>query len=326
LLLVAAITLAAVFLALGVITNAAIFTQHLATRSDTAGAADSLSVRGEVRDAVADMMERIRETSAAPTPGSLSTTVDRYSETLGYQAGTSSRVVQVDYRSHSDGTYVEDVDEAAPDGHSTFESATGATDWTVAAAAENTRALRIEVDPATLSDSEDDITDSTVDEFVVYFRNPSSDPFWRIQVGESGGDVAVNVSRYDDRAGRGGTIHVGTCTRDVSTLVVNVTAATVNGDYCEPLDELWSGPDRVGDLGYFGSTTYDIDVENGDEAEGSYRLVTDGGVDVTNTRGRLSADPWQNDAVYHAEVEYRYNGSATGYRDVIRVAPGEPDA
>lgn len=330
LILVAGITIAVVFITLGVITNAAIFTQNLASRGDTGGGANALSVRAGMASSTAETIELISDASgpADPDPNDLDDWVDSYDETLGYRAGVSSSVVQVTHDSQTSGFYFEDVDSSDPDGYSGFTSQSGTPDWDVLVGAQHVRDFSIEVDESELTSGSDELGDGTLGEFAVTFQNPSDPPFWRIQFGSSGPDVGVRVVRHNPSGPN--PIHVGTCTRPgASPLVVNVTAATVNGVHCEPLAKVWDGPNEVGST-YFDGNVFKMRIENGDEAAGRYEFVTDGNDDgntASGTADRGTDDPWHNsEAVYAATLEYRYNTSSAGFDDEIRVAPGEPDA
>lgn len=330
LLLVAAIAMAVIFLALGVITNAAIFTQNLASRGDTAGSGDALTLRGEIQSSIAEMVTEISRTDGSPEPVALSLWVGDFDDVVSFQAGASSTLVQVDYQSQFNGVFIEDVDTSSSPPYSDFSSADGSGDWTIVNGNDNVRAFEVEIDRDSLLDPEDHFKDDTLDEFHVTFASPddsgSRDPFWRIQIGERGGsDVGINVTRND--LSNPGSVHVGTCTVTTSSsFTVNVTASTVDGERCDALAKLWRGPNKLGGSGYFDGSFYEINVTNGGEVDGTFEFVADGVIaDSTDYGTRSSDDPWNNDAVYFTTVEYRYNGTSMGYRDVIRVAPGEPD-
>ena len=302
LLIAGAILLAVVLVALAILANTAIFTQNLASRSTSVGGTDALEQRHEIADTIGLLVTSVSEKSY-PTGShsnpedALRAGIQTYGTDLSYQLASNGKTVEVTHVSDSPGKRIE-VSNGG-----TFESGVG-SDWVVASSVTQARNFRVEIDKGLLSANP---TDDTFDEFIISFRKCGVK--WNVHFGEDGGNL-VRVTKGDlDPASP--PSEEGTCTMDGtgSTAEISITEGYVEGRPCEPLDEIWSGADGI-------TGTFEIQIKNGDQAQGnSWVVVDDGAVPTTSF----------TDAIFDATVAYRYESQSVDYRTEITVAPGEPN-
>jgi len=318
-LLVGALLLAVVVIALAVIANAAIFTGNLASRSPGSSGADALELRHEVEQSTGGLVTNVNANTYSDyltREAALENGIETQDEGLGYHSASTGKSVLTSHGSHTRGIRIEDESPGGSEfGSADSSTGGGSADWDVATSVTDARAFRFEVDRSSLSG--DTAADGDwSDQFIVQIA-PSSggSPQWSVHFGEDGsGNAIVNVTR----GSAGSVVPVGECDLSGGTATVDVTRGTADGRPCEPLDEMWFGPDAI-------APAYDIRFENGDAARGNYSLVVDDGAATPAASSRTSDGPASYLAIYEAVVDYRYNSPTVTYATEIRVAPGEPD-
>jgi len=248
--LVGAFALAVVFVALALVMNAAIYTENLATRSESAGAADAQAFERATTNAAEAAFRYAHEVNASDHTGlkkNVTQAMAAYHNVTRTQQATSAQLTDVAVDSTTNGTNI--TDTSVP-----FESPAGGTDWTVAKDVNESYRFRIDVET---------------------WNGGSSDELW-IVAGDAG-DWYLNVSEASGEW-EVGVNESGTYTRCLTTTASDVTidlvAETVNGNDCPALNR-----SAVGD-------PYDIAVRNGSVADGGYTLVSDGeaGSDLTTSQ------------------------------------------
>ena len=313
--LIAAFAMAVTFVTLALVVNSAIFTENLASRGETSGSDDALLVRHEVETATGSAIEyaNTHNTSTHDTLAeSLRDSVQTISAVTTEQHATGGKVVTVEGPTAiENGTQIRDESP----GGSSFENASSGgateTDWTVASDIAETRAYRMNVSGVNRTDN---------------FGGPADEQLRLIVTGNGGNTWTMNVTRDDSaneyRIGvENATGEQGVCAVDASAdyFHVDLTEGLVGGEPCPAL----SFAEGL-------STPYDVAYENGDEVTGNYSLVVnDVSSDVRSNNDDLASssssdDPYWDEAIYAAEVTYRYDGPDLTYETTVRAAPGEP--
>jgi len=314
LLLVAVLVLAAAFIVLALVVNSAIFTENLATRDSVAGSEDALEYRSEVVDSVGAMVVQANANGIEESPA-----VDPETATLGegsgFEQALRGSVVEIDYQNDMTGQRI-----AQDNGTRNLTSINNTADWRLAEGVEQVRNVRFA------------FTDVDADGFWVF-----DDPFRMHVRGDNGSRWTMEVSDefgvFTDEIGitvetPSNTAH---CVQRQSAVegdfTVDVTAATMDGEPCHALERLSDGTEMW--LGTGIAEPYEIEFENGDNADGTYSMVVDSSanIDTTNFEDSPSPNPEEpyyiTDAIYSVELGYTYQTHAVAYETDIRVAPGE---
>ena len=303
--LIAAFALAVTFIALALVVNAAIFTENLASRGETAGSDDALLVRHGVEQSVERAVVQAN-TYNASSESDLRDSVDanlrNVSQSVARQQSVSGRLVTVSDPSYTQGTQI--VDNAS--GGSNFTSALPTDNWTVATDA-NARAYTMTVYDANNAGGANFGAPKT-DEFRLNVTNGTYT--WRVNVTEqASGDVAVGVKEF------GGESGVCTVAPTGGTVEIDLTDGRVGGEPCAPLD--FPRPTSGG---------YDIEYNNSQLIRGNYSMVIDrNGYSNLNFFSLFGTDnPVTLHGIYAVDVTYRYDGASIAYNTTVRAAPGEP--
>lgn len=239
LILVGAFALAVVFVALALVMNAAIYTENLATRSETAGAADAQAFERTTKATAQAAFRYAHEINDSDHEGlerNVTQAIDAYHNVSRVQQATSGHLVDVTVGPTPPGTNVTNTNVA-------FTSPGGADDWTLATGVGGTRSFRLDVEN---------------------WAGGSGDELW-VVAGDAD-DWYLNVS-YDGGQWEVGVNDSGTYTTCGTTtgpdLTVDISAGTVDGDECAALD-----------LGRVGGS-HTLGIRNGSVADGDYTLIAD---------------------------------------------------
>lgn len=329
LILVAAFAIAVIFVSMALIVNSAIFTENLASRGETTGSDGALSMRAMVETNAGDNLEAVNRNYSddGTQVTAFEESVEQLSVQTSNQQSRSGRLVTVEYLSHSDGTRIVHNDS------SDFREDGTATDYTLASnverapGANGTRAFRINA--TTLGAT----------------GNSSAFEIKVNQTGATANDYSWRARIYRNVTASGEYIHVRTIRNDTVTdevancdvprggpsapIRIDVTAGTVQGQPCEALRTRTDGENFHFGAGTDASSNdYDINFRNADQISGNFSMTVrdDGGLslpllDLFGSGGQ----PFEQDAIYDATIEYTYTTSDLRYETEVRVAPGEPD-
>ncbi|WP_324662757.1 DUF7261 family protein [Haloarcula sediminis] len=317
--LVAAFALAIIFVAMALVVNSAIFTENLASRGETTGSNDALSMRAMVEANVGDAVasaNRNNNASTATLTTAVNASVRNISRQTGRQAARSGRVVDVAYDSSTAGERVYQSDGTTFANNSSAEYPV-AEDVARVTDGNGTRAFEIDATDIAAANNDSAFT-VRVQEHGLDSGNENS---WRARIWRVDSDT-VHVRTLKNASG---TTAIEDCevTHDpsLSSVHVDVTAGTIEG---EPCDALTTGP--TGENFHFGAgatDNYDVSFANADEITGNFSMVVHPGssLSLPSLDSSLESSP----ALYDVTVRYTYVTTDMRYETDVRVAPGEPD-
>jgi len=283
--------LAVTLVALALVLNAAIFSNNLASRGDTAQGGDAVQFRAESRAAVGEVIAYANEhndSSQEALAENVTAGIDGYARLASHHGASSGVVVDALVGNVTNGTTIEQADE------SRFESDANSSDWTLVTDVSNTREFRIRVTAVPGSDFR-------------LFANGSNGNSWRVNVTAS--EVGIE----------GGNGNDATCSWGSTPFWINVTEGTVDGDDCV-------APTFAGNV----TAPYNLTIQHGDGVEGNYTLVVDNSSLGTTTSLQDDYDttggsPFVDPAVYNTSVRLVRESPELTYNETVRIAPGEAD-
>lgn len=282
-LLVAALGLAVAFVALALVLNAVVFTENLATRNPDP-ADDALAYEGAVTEGLGGLLaetNRHDDTDYGTLDAAFRAGVADWDANASRLAAADGQIAAVELNATTNGTRI------LQDASSTFTSAGGASDWTVAGGVSDTRRFVVVAEPSSSSPVTFGVADGAGND-------------WQVEIAE---DVSGNatVTVVDD-----GTV-VADVTHDDATVAVDVTEGTVNGSAVGN----WTYAEGV-------TTPYDVTVSDGSRASGRYQLFVD------RQQGSFStAAATTRPAIYSATVAVTVHRSSLTYESPVVLAPAD---
>lgn len=282
--LVGAFALAVIFVALALVMNAAIYTENLATRSESAATADSHAFHRATTTVAEDAFQYAHEVNDSDHQGlerNVTQALDAYYNVTRTQQATGGQLAEATVGSTTRGTNI--TDETGDFQHPT---PTADGNWTLATGVTSTRKFQMQIDTLTLP---------TDKEFRVVAGDVST---WYLNVSWDGTQYEIGVNES------------GTYTQcDTTTLEdisIDFSARTVNGNDCAALNL------------HAVTGSYNLEFDNPEEVEGKYQVIVDGTPTITS-----SSDPETDPVLYSMEVDLVYWTPELRYESTIRVAPGE---
>ncbi|QLH77691.1 hypothetical protein HZS55_10435 [Halosimplex rubrum] len=239
-LLIGAFALAVAFVALALVMNAAIYTENLATRSESAETANAHVFHRATATMASDSFRYAHDAHSGDHDAldrSVRDAVEVYYNATRRQQAVHGQITNVSVARTNPGVNVTNTD-------GTFGSDGGLDDWTVASGVRQFHTFRLDVAGWSGPDSEE-------------LRVVADDTeTWYVNVSHDGSSYTVGVNDS-------GTY--SECEPSISgDFTVDFAAGTVAGDDCDALDlKGVSGP-------------YDLRFENGSVASGDYTMVVDG--------------------------------------------------
>lgn len=237
LILVGAFALAVIFVALALVMNAAIYTENLATRSESAATADAHAFHRATTTVSADAFQYAHEVNDSDHQGlkrNVTQALDAYYNVTRTQQAAGGQLAEASVGSTKRGTNI--TDETG-----SFVSPTGSENWTLASGVTRTRKFRMQLE-----------TLPTTEEFRVVAGGVST---WYL-------NISVNGSKHDI-----GVVESGTYTKcDTTALTpvsIDFSAGTVNGLDCPALNL------------HEVTGSYALNYENSSEVEGDYQVIVD---------------------------------------------------
>jgi len=303
-------TLAVVFVALAFLLNSVIFTENLATRSEAARTSNAIAVSDDVERGVVSVVDYANEhntSSYSEVEGELEDGTGNIERLLGRQQLSNDAVVSVTFTSYNKATWVNQSYQER-----NFTDKSGRDAWVLVDSANDTREFRINVTNTSRLESTAvgsprfftvTATDGTSDEWTMeIYHNVTGTDEYEVEVVDGNG-----ITRTCNVPGG----------RD--TFWVNVSDGTMGGDECRAL--------RFGENI---SAVEKVDFNNGDNIEGTYRLLVGKEEENVNsapynTTGSPPAPPILSSAAWNATVHVEYETGTLTFETEVHAAPGEED-
>ncbi len=291
LILIAGFALAVTFVGLAVVLNSVIYTENLATRSEST-TSDPVSHARSIDAGTVDLLESVNEynVSQSPSYDALRTNLSRgfanLSEITTIQQLVTGQVVNDSLGSTYEGTWIVQTDETRD-----FTNDSDDIEWSLVEQADGARSFRVFVANTSELDGNSSFTVEATD------ANGST---WNMSIEPE----TVNGSGFSCDFG------------SVSSVWVNVSRGTVGGDRCSGLG--------------FGSTIGQISNVSFSQAaniQGTYRLLANKSMADVNSFdfGSNTTSPFTRRAIYGATVDVDFERENLVYRTTLRVIPGERD-
>lgn len=301
--LIAGFVLAVALVALALVMNAAIYTENLATRSESVDTSDAHAYQRATETAAREAFHYAHEVNGgtyAELDANVTDAMEDYDNQTARQAARDGRIVNVSADT-TEGTNITGGDGG------TFTDNTSDPDWTLATDVSQVRQFTVRVDSA------GSLANKTEDEFRILADG--SPETWEL-------NLTYNDSATPETVTLGVNTSSGydTCTTTAGSsdeFTVNLSAGTAFGEECDALN-LSDTPD-----------TYDLTFENADQIEGDYSLIVDTDVDP-DTDPDINSDSYGNeprasDHLYSMTVDIVYETDELVYEGDVRIAPGERD-
>ena len=308
LLLLAGFVLAAIFVAFAFLLNAVIFAENLATRGEGSRTTHAVTTADDVAAGTEGVIMYANEhntTDNSTLEAELKSGIADVERLAGTQQLADGGVLRVEYDSHRSGTW---INQSYRERNFTDDSYD--PNWELFHDADGARAFRINVtDPNQLQDLSGP---TPVRNFTVIAHGTGSDT-WKMQVYHDDTGSAY-VAEVTDGNGNTRYCSVGD---GVSSFWINVSAGTFAGEECRAL--------RFGE-GL--STIKKVEYDNGDNINGTYRLMAVKGRGAIssgsyNTTG--SEPPIRTTAIYNATVHVTYDSGDLYYETDRTAEPGRDD-
>ena len=296
LILVAGFVIAVVLIALALVMNSAIYTENLATRSDSSGATDAVVYQRAVESAALEAFEYAHAVDGgdhASLEANVTDAMAGLDAVSAQQEARRGHVPNVSVAGTVHGTAI--IDESDD-----FASEADDANWTVAGGISAVRAFNVFVD------GRSDLRERGDDEFRIVANDTANADRWHLNVTKntSTNEIVVGVAA-------GGSFE--TCRHNDDTAWVNVTAGTVAGEPCDAL----TFAEGV-------SGSYDLEYRNGTAVRGHYSMVVDNPVGASYASPD-AGDPRAEAALYRMTVDLVYRTADLDYRAKIRIEPGDHD-
>ncbi|WP_415381140.1 hypothetical protein [Halosimplex sp. TS25] len=270
--LVGAFALAVVFVALALVMNAAIYTENLATRSESAETSNAHAFHRATETTATESFRYAHDVHSGDHDAlnqSVEDAIEAYHNATRRQQAAHAQLTNVSVASTSPGVNITNTDD-------TFDADDGTDDWEVASGVRQFHTFRLDIEGWPDSDSEE--LRVVADDTETWYMNVSFD----------GSEYTVGVNDS-------GTY--STCDSSIAAdFTVDFAAGTVDGDDCASLDlASESGP-------------YDLRFENGSVANGDFTMLVNGtaGSRVTDDQQTQVLYSMDVDLIYwSSDVRYR---------------------
>ncbi|WP_259519709.1 hypothetical protein [Halanaeroarchaeum sp. HSR-CO] len=280
--LVAALGIAVTLVALALITNTAIYTENLATRSTVSGQ-DAIAFEQSMEEGAGGLLalaNRYNATNYTTIQTQFESDVGNLSTATELESVRHGDLATVSVSNTTEGAQISQNEKR------NFTDANTNTAWTLATNVSQTRRFEMNVTRAELNAS---------DPFTVNVSNGSA--HWTAEIGTDG----TNITVANDTE----TV----CSVDAASAVIDLTEGTVDGEQCDGLAfaSTVDGP-------------YDIAFENADNGYGRYVLFVDRPADEIDP-GHYGSVPAIDAAIFDATVHVSVDQPDLLYETNVTVAP-----
>lgn len=294
LIIITGLVIAVSLVALTLLLNTAIFTENLASRGTAVGGENALEYQLTAKETTASLMitvnnQELDSFDKAKTNVSDGINTFDQARTERYaEVGTSVNITNTSFKK---GERLRQTNVSR-----NFSSDSFSDDWTLASNVNNLRRATFIFHTVNDTSSPENgafAIDINNGDWILFVHN-DSDPTLKV----------TNASVTTEEVCSPGTNF---------PLVLNLTAATVNGDYCSYLEFTDST-----------SPDYTIDFDRGGDATGTYNITINGSASG-GFSGTIGDSPYTYPVVYSSHFDVRFETEELMYRSTVRVAPGEQD-
>jgi len=289
--------LAVAFVGLALVLNSVIFTENLATRSESGASSEAITYRADAAAGTERLIAYANEhntSSYTELEDNLETDVGNLSALLLRHRVAEGQVADSELDATFRGTWIKQTNSTR-----NFTNVGRDAEWTLVNGADGARAFRIQVTDGS------ELNLLTGSPFNVTATDGTET--WRLNVTENtAGDATVHVRRAD-----GSEI---SCDASVlSDFWINVSEGTVAGSECEGLD-------FGGKLD--GITS--VEFGNADNVEGTYRLIANKSKSSVSSSdyNTTGGSPFTERAIYGVGLHVTYESDRLEYGTDVRVVPG----
>lgn len=300
LIIITGLVIAVSLVALTLLLNTAIFTENLASRGTAVGGENALEYQQTAKVTTADLMIAVHNQefdSFDKAKTNVSDGINTFDQTQTEryaEVGTSVNITNISFH---EGERLRQTNASR-----NFSSDSFSEDWELASGVNDLR--RFTLNFHSVNETSDPINGS----FVLKIDNTNWNLFVYNNSSESN-DPTIAVT--NDSVTTQEVCSPG----DNFPLVLNLTAATVNGEHCSDLEFSKST-----------SSDYRIDFERGGDATGTYNLTINGTESEDMNFNSVGGDsPYMYPVVYSSHFDVRFETEELTYRSTVRVAPGEQD-
>lgn len=296
LIIITGLVIAVSLVALTLLLNTAIFTENLASRGTAVGGENALEYQHTAKVTTADLMIAVNNQELDSFPKAETnvsdgintfdqTQTERYTE-----VGTSVNIMNISFH---EGERLRQTNASR-----NFTNSSFVADWQLASNVGDIRRFTLSfhsVNQTSNPETEAFAINMSNGDWILYVHN-DTDPTLKITNGTVTTEEICNPGSD-------------------FPLQLNLTAATVNGEYCSDLEFRDSiNPD------------YSIDFERGGDVTGTYNITINGTGSVVKNFNSVGEDsPYSFPVVYSSHFDVRFETEELTYRSTVRVAPGEQD-
>ena len=330
--LVAALSIAVLFVGFALLLNTAIFTENLATRNTDPGTDPSISYRVAATDAAYELV--IRESANNTNDQSIDVVRDRFSrgvtnwsDTAGLHAARRARVANVSVVSATHGTRFEQTNGSR--NFTDKQLSPGwylGPDWDDGAVRDAHLYVNRDSLPETNVSNIDGLTGGFDSPFEVELkdRNAGDDRHMYVYDEQGNGVDDVTLLFEDEN----GVVEKCSYQHTGATAHIDLANRSINGTTCDAFDRM-DLPDSAVD-----DKDVKLRFEHGDQATGTYEITIADGADVDGSgddhvydndgTGPGQGSPFVTAVIYDAEIQITYESTDVYYRTTVHVpAPEE---
>lgn len=295
--LIAALGIAVTLVALAMITNTAIYTENLATRSTVSGQ-EAVAFQQSMESGTSGLLALANRYNATDH-----STIRNQFETDIETLRNGTEIASASFGGLSTVSVIETTNGSriAQNESGNFTDAHGSENWTLATDVEQTRRFQMNVTVTSLTETDPFTVNVTTDTDV-----------WTAEITKNESAVDVSISN-------GTTTTCTVETNETDSIVVDLSEGRIGDSQCE-------FPVFTSDL----SGPYNVTLENGSHAEGRYVLFVD--QEPTAIEGGLADDPYSDPAdggpsihhaVYDATLRVSVQQPDLTYETNVTIAPTE---
>jgi len=316
-LLVTGLALAVVFVGLALVFNSVIYTENLATRSESTTTSDPVIHKQSLEAGTERIIEYVNEYNATNASDhdavreNVTWAFENMTASMVDQQLEDGQVVDDEITETYEGTWIRQTNRTR-----NFTNVDNESSWELASNANDVRSYRILVSTeGDLEGNSDTLLAESEEPFNVTVTDGIDE--WKLNISEtSESHFSGLVSEQYAVGYRTTNGDSGVCGVDSRPFVVDLDEGTINGTECPGLD-------FAEDF----SSVPSIEYNHADNVHGTYQLIlNDTSVTTASDYGTAPDEPFTDPGLYGVRVEVDYESDVLEYVTDFRVIPGETDA